>query len=890
MPNPIGPAPPSPPPGSPITVNVTVPSQSQAALDTLEQLKANEKRLGTFALIDYVIRIEEPSEEYYQQQIQDLINRFYSSKAFYVAVAQELESYITIVASIFDIEGLIEDAHDEQLALHGSITPLINDYNSGTSEDTNQINAVNTTLNALLDGIDQGATGATLQALVDAYNTAVTNYTNHRNSRNPVIQAYNNALPGYASGVLNNANAVAIINDSLTNLEITTLMSDLLGTTAFVTERDLLPPPPPLADIPTNTYPVAGDALLNPSSNVPTFTVPDPPSVVSEFLEDVGIPSSLTTLLKNILILFSTTRGNFLVDPSFLDEILRGGGSALRDLFINGAPEIFLQESVDTDVAASGTGVQASAMALNVRSSSFTPLISKELFLESLRKEGIPNPPFLFDQILALTAEVLAFNLVSAVLPGLKLLGDTTVAGFQNDSYTRLALGVAFGESIVEQIEKDEFRAPVSVAVRNAAVGLPEEQSNNAINLLTGIVNSNLLNVAFTLITSALGIDGLPAQVLRQVEGLPATELLLATAGGSLTINDVLSQSLSVLQLKLELLERAEELGLDRDDAANRINTAIDELLASGPFVTEADLRKAALERFLAQGFSPDEAEILAGETTRFTRGEIDRAAAEASVAKDQITTETINAALDRAFGKTDARGRINNALDRVLDASAFSGLRGFREASINELVKDGFPISSATNAVNAVIQEIAPRPEFSLDAVNTNLLTASVTAGIGGGDDASNIAENIVSAAVSANPASTDQLRDNLRTALTGAEIENANGIAANAVITTDSDTIPDINDARLNTTASINELLDPVVGSKNAQIAGRATNVLFSIGDKYSDQIPVLDDNNTSLLDTFKALVKEDSDQKIVIGPSKAHSELGMQTEKIDFPPIRG
>lgn len=246
---------------------------------------------------------------------------------------------------------------------------------------------------------------------------------------------------------------------------------------------------------------------------------------------------------------------------------------------------------------------------------------------------------------------------------------------------------------------------------------------------INAVVNSSLLLSSASILSNALGLPGLTAQLMANVNGVDLNSLQEAAAPKTSALSS-LGNPVSVTLARATLVT---SLGAAQSAEGEKITTAIDNAIGKiGPYSTESTIRETLSNEFAIQGFSETNSLALANNYIALLKAEnnpeIDTALLAGSFNNTAVMNGLSASLMGRGFTPAAAASISQTAASNAYTAP-FDSVRGFRDNLIAGLTQQGIaPSLSATLASVGASIASNRTPSYSTN-LNTEALTSSLKA-----------------------------------------------------------------------------------------------------------------------------------------------------------------
>lgn len=468
---------------------------------------------------------------------------------------------------------------------------------------TNQLNTAVAIYNAQLPNASPQAR-ADFQAAIDSYNNnpSVLMAIATQNNYQSIAQAYN-------------ANVTLIIN----NLDTYNLMRSSIGLSPPVTlaQLPLAPkfnPDPVIISLypspsPINTQEV--NSVQQPSDQPivqvnPTIPFPFTPVQIPDIIDQiVGEPSPVipTSQAQEI----STSLVG--VDSSLLYYF---GDITLPVAFIK---RQFSPDFDDTTAGtSSGASIEFTAITLGLSHLFFQAIISGLVYDKTLAELSLPTSPELKEQLQTFTLQLISgISERAARNQNIANLIRSSGVPQPSDPMFKIATTLAFADILRDGNTLAAIKTGVMSLINNNPkfAQLPASKRIEAATVLSKVVYASLLEVAFSRHGFALNSPGLTPQVLANTPAFASIVSDAALNTQAPNFENVLTNPLSLIFLKINLLTVLRSRLPSESDAqtlsklGKKINNAINEVAAKLDTIeSEEELKTALMEAFAKQGIA----------------------------------------------------------------------------------------------------------------------------------------------------------------------------------------------------------------------------------------------------------------------------------------------
>ncbi len=584
------------------------------------------------------------------------------------AIVNVFQNFSLLLDALKDIveegEQLVDEANEDIDAVNQSTDA----HNAALATDQQQLEAMQTVIdnyNTALQAWRDCASGcgALILAWVQAatfYNVQRASYNTYRNTRNPEIADYNDALGEYAFQRL------------FQNGDIFSYNQDHAQTPGFVpihlmqgTNPDEVPELPAYSSVSIPGNPLSTDPntlpLLDPISQAEideaTTPVTKPPNLTFEGNLDIVNQGLLPFLIPalnfaNQLVTVLDAQERF--DPD--DELESARDKLLPPAFFNQQTEAILK----TDTGA-GSNIGLTQVTLTANDAVLEGIISRSLIENVFRQQQLKLESSFFGQTQLILASVFGTNLLRAIPPGLSIISPQLPNVTANSPIFSIVFALSFSNRVQEIIEQGVLGGAIEDLIANA----PQLQSLSA-GQKADIQNdlSNTATTSFILVSAGL---------LARTLGLPSlVSQLLATFG-------ILSPS----QQKSLFSGEEDTLTLRQQQ------------------------REDLLNRFVNQGFGPNEAQFLSATAVdNLNRGFINPLLfpiTQDNLRVDALSSNLASGLVFKGIPSPRAQSIAEAAVQSVLGGgTSFNRLTSLRDALRTALRAEGVPGSTAEEVSNA--------------------------------------------------------------------------------------------------------------------------------------------------------------------------------------------
>ncbi len=550
------------------------------------------------------------------------------------------------------------------------------DYNDGIDDGLSQDQFFIDKMNNAIDDFNNNI------ITESEFNTIAGEYNTFMNTRNTEIQTLETNLNNEITSF---NDKIPDFNDELTNINSKSV--DLGGTELPLHETR--------STVSTPLYPIQ---QLSPGKPVPQ--IQDPNLTGDQALRDL-IPDLDPAPLKNTTFVPVVRTITTLVDTAnqildaisadFEDEVqlLFGKKITLPVGFLRDVPKIFLS------VEGTGGSVGLVSLLVGLSSPALERILSRSLFEAIALELRIPLPERLFDKLEILELQLLLNAAIVGAMPAARLLSHRLAILDESSPAFKTVVALTIIQQILELVGTDAVEGGIEGLVKNSLGTIPpKKQLKELVDLIAAGVKLSFLQVSLALLGRALGLSGLLPLLFAKL-GLSTVDILTTLNAGA-NLSDVLESPLSMLFLKSSLTDiLILKQGFTSEKAASLVNTAINNALGRGPFLTASDLREALLSEFQEVNLSITTASKLANEALDHILANLGvpflNVAFHPTFNQNLLATPLINLLVQLGFDPGGATNKVNNAILNALEKTGdIKTQREFRDLLIKELRDEG--------------------------------------------------------------------------------------------------------------------------------------------------------------------------------------------------------
>lgn len=285
------------------------------------------------------------------------------------------------------------------------------------------------------------------------------------------------------------------------------------------------------------------------------------------------------------------------------------------------------------------------------------------------------------------------------------------------------AIGVAKG--ILTMVAQNALKP----AITNILASQYGNAGKEAAEEVNAALNSSLLFSSASMLSNALNLPGLTAQLMANVKGVDLDDLQVAAAPKN-TAASSLGNPISVTLARESLVN---SLGAAQSADGERIASALDKAIGQiGPYSTASTIRATLQKEFTNQGFTETNSLAMANSYMAFLKSEnnseIETALNAGSVDNTALISGLSSSLMGRGFNAAAAASISQSA---VLDAlqGPFESARGLKNNLSASLAEQGIAPSLAATLASAGASIALGQPASYAGNLNENALATSLKA-----------------------------------------------------------------------------------------------------------------------------------------------------------------
>lgn len=605
------------------------------------------------------------------------------------------EAIIALQNAMGPIAEKMQELYDKQVAAYNAAKSAIDDYNNKidtqTNADQDHIDTMNDATKAY-NNADK-STPAKKTAAENTYNNAISAYNTYVNTTR--VDNYNSAKNTLASDLTDYNSSVA---------EQNALIDEINGLRAEA-GIPLLPHVSDAPSIPAQTIMPTAPSTSNPVT-LPDATQPTPvasiPAPVQPPTLDELVAQYVTPLLDTVVPAMEGP--DQLVDQltqyhdfqRYYLGPLAGKVTTLPTSFVNQNEEVFLDQSVNVG---SGSGVSLGTMIGGLSNENLNRLLSDSIATAAAQQANIPISPELYDQIRLIILALHSRAALGSSVPAFSLLSERLASMDENSTAVQMALSLAYTIQIAALAVSDDLQQAILSRLQTANPNADPAALSKLAVTLTAAANLSFALFAVSQLAQSLKSPELTGQVLSLIN-TPSTEGALASAS-TITVSDVLSNPVSVSNLKANISQSLAGFGNVSQDVANEIAKNLN----FSDISDEAQLKDAIKQQIIKasenEKISSDEATALADRAAEFVKAEIaGKNLLDTAVQKEVVQHDYLTKQLQNEGVSNDVIAKI---VPNIVDGS-YTSRRELRDTISENLIASGIAQGEALNIATTIV------------------------------------------------------------------------------------------------------------------------------------------------------------------------------------------
>lgn len=327
-------------------------------------------------------------------------------------------------------------------------------------------------------------------------------------------------------------------------------------------------------------------------------------------------------------LIFATNRA---VEISEQDETTRQA-IVLPPSFATRTSPVTPESGATGNLTGPGTSGLLAASSLGLGDRNLQRILSSALYKAVSVQAQIQISEKTLEQLKILSLGLIDRAARSAAEPTVRQLSENTVAAGNSNNAVEVSGAVSFANNSLSFSSAPEIEGIIKdiLSTDENFTKLSAEDKESLLKQFTAAFKIGILNVALAQVSHAIGLSGLSAQILGNVQGNNNP----VTVPSEININQVLDNPIS-LEFLINSLTKAlstENAGVPptpaqapsiSSDVQQIVNKALILVLLNPFYKNTQDLKDALLGAFLNQGVSEDTAAKLAGLTVSIIRSEV---------------------------------------------------------------------------------------------------------------------------------------------------------------------------------------------------------------------------------------------------------------------------